>query len=132
MYQRYVIVGITAFAAMWLYIDRVCISTLADDMKADLLVPIAPEPSAEDKLSDEAIAAAKKQKREKNPALGDDVQLTPEEIVAAKKKKWADDRMALALGAFFFTYALFQIPMGSLADRFGRGRCWRSPSRSGR
>ena len=28
----------------------------------------------------------------------------------------------LPLGAFFFTYALFQIPMGSLADRYGTRR----------
>ena len=31
--------------------------------------------------------------------------------------------MSYVLGAFFLTYALFQIPMGALADRFGRGRC---------
>jgi MFS family permease len=122
MPQRYFIVAITAFAAMWLYIDRVCISTLADDMKADLLMPIAPEPSEADELSAEELAAAKKRRREKDPSLGENVQLSAEEIVAAKKKKWADDRMAYALGAFFFTYALFQIPMGSLADRFGARR----------
>lgn len=69
MPQRYVIVGITAVAALLMYIDRVCISILADPIQTDL------------GLSD----------REK----------------------------ARALGAFFFTYALFQIPMGSLADRFG-------------
>ena len=27
--------------------------------------------------------------------------------------------MSFVLGAFFFTYALFQIPIGSLADRYG-------------
>src|SRR5262249_43312741 len=56
---------------------------------------------------------------EANPSLGENVELTHEEIVAALKKQWADKRMAFALGAFFFTYGLFQIPMGSLADRFG-------------
>src|SRR5436190_19528394 len=72
MPQRYLIVGITAFAALWLYIDRVCVSTLADDVQKDL-----------------GLSAAEKE---------------------------------LMLGAFFFTYALFQIPMGSLADRFGARR----------
>ena len=72
MPQRYLIVGITAFAALWLYIDRVCVSTLADDIQKDL-----------------GLAAPEKE---------------------------------LMLGAFFFTYALFQIPMGSLADRFGARR----------
>ena len=69
MPQRYVIVGITAVAALWMYIDRVCFSTLADPIKTDL-------------------------------------GLTPEQ-------------RGDILGAFFLTYALFQIPMGSLADRFG-------------
>lgn len=122
MPQRYLIVAVTSFAAMWLYIDRVCISTLADDIKADLLLPIAPEPTEADQLSDEELAAAKKRKREKNPSLGENVELTPGEVVAAKKKKWADNNMSYALGAFFFTYALFQIPMGSLADRYGARR----------
>jgi MFS family permease len=72
MPQRYVIVGMTSFAALWLYIDRVCLSTLADDVQKDL-----------------GLAA---------------------------------DRKDLILGAFFLTYALFQIPMGSLADRFGARR----------
>ncbi len=119
MPQRYVIVAITAVAALWLYIDRVCFSTLATPMKAELLLPRAPEPSEGDQLSDKEIEAAKKKKRDDNPALGPDVELTAEEIVAAKKKKWADEWMALALGAFFLTYALFQIPMGSLADQYG-------------
>ena len=30
-----------------------------------------------------------------------------------------DDDKSFMLGAFFFTYALFQIPVGALADRFG-------------
>ena len=64
----YLIVGITAVAALFLYIDRVCISILADDMKGDL-------------------------------ALSD-----------AEKEN--------VLSAFFFTYALFQIPVG-VADRYG-------------
>jgi MFS family permease len=72
MPQRYTIVGITAVAALWLYIDRVCLSTLADDVQKDLGLPA--------------------------------------------------DRKDLVLGAFFLTYALFQIPMGSLADRFGARR----------
>ena len=36
MSNRYVIVGITAVAALWLYIDRVCFSTLADPIQKDL------------------------------------------------------------------------------------------------
>ncbi len=63
------LVGITSLAAFWLYIDRICFSTLADPIQKDL-----------------AISDAEKE---------------------------------LILGAFFLTYALFQIPMGSLADRFG-------------
>src|SRR5579872_5108644 len=69
MSKRYVIVGITAVAALWMYIDRVCFSTLADPIQKDLGI--------------------------------------------------TDDEKGLILGAFFFTYALFQIPMGALADRFG-------------
>ena len=72
MPQRYTIVAVTAVAALWLYIDRVCLSTLADDVQRDLGLPA--------------------------------------------------DRKDLVLGAFFLTYALFQIPMGSLADRFGARR----------
>jgi MFS family permease len=122
MPQRYVIVGITAFAALWLYIDRVCFSTLATPMKAELLQPLAPEPGPDDALTDEEMDAARKAKQDANPALGEDVELTPQEIVAAKKKKWADKRMSYALGAFFLTYALFQIPTGTLADRYGARR----------
>lgn len=69
MPQRYFIVGITAVAALFLYIDRVCFSTLADPVQKDLGL--------------------------------------------------SDSEKEFVLGAFFFTYALFQIPMGSLADRFG-------------
>ncbi|HXD86478.1 MAG TPA: MFS transporter [Urbifossiella sp.] len=69
MPQRYFIVGITAVAALWLYIDRVCFSTLADPAQVDLGI--------------------------------------------------TDEQKDFMLGAFFFTYGLFQIPMGSLADRFG-------------
>jgi MFS family permease len=69
MPQRYAIVGITAVAALLLYIDRVCISILADPIQTDL------------GLSD----------RQKESALS----------------------------AFFLTYALFQIPIGALADRVG-------------
>ena len=69
MPQRYVIVGITAVAALLLYIDRVCISILADPIQTDL-------------------GLSERQKES-------------------------------ALSAFFFTYALFQIPVGALADRFG-------------
>ncbi len=69
MPQRYLIVGITAVAAMWMYIDRVCFSTLADPAQQDLGM--------------------------------------------------TDEQKESILSAFFFTYALFQIPMGSLADRFG-------------
>jgi MFS family permease len=119
MSQRYFIVGITAVAALWLYIDRVCFSTLADAMKHELLLPIAPEPTAAEALSPSEIEVAKKKKHEANPSLVENVELSPEDIVAAKKKKWADKRMSFALGAFFLTYALFQIPMGTLADRFG-------------
>ena len=119
MSQRYVIVAITALAALWLYIDRVCFSTLAEPMKRELLLPLAPEPTANDELSDDEIDAAKKRKRDADPALGENVELTPADVVAAKKKTWADERMSFALGAFFLTYALFQIPMGTLADRYG-------------
>lgn len=119
MPQRYIIVAITAVAALWLYIDRVCFSTLATPMKLELLLPIAPEPSKDDQLTDEEIDAAKKAKQDANPSLGENVELTPDEVIAAKKKKWADKRMSYALGAFFLTYALFQIPTGSLADRYG-------------
>ena len=120
MPQRYVIVAITALAALWLYIDRVCFSTLATPMKAELLVPHAPEPTAADTLTDDDIAAAMKKKFGDNPPAG--AQLSPEDVTAAKKKKWADKRMSYALGAFFLTYALFQIPMGTLADRYGARR----------
>src|SRR5262245_53062244 len=66
---RYLVVAVTAIAAMWLYIDRVCFSTLAPD-------------------------------------IGKELGIEPGEL------SWV-------LGAFFFTYALFQIPIGSLADRYG-------------
>jgi MFS family permease len=121
MPQRYVIVAITALAALWMYIDRVCFSTLAEPMKVELLLPLAPEPGPDDKLSDDDHAAAKKRKLKRlgdNPPPGSE-ELTPAEVTAAKKKKWADTRMSYALSAFFLTYALFQIPMGTLADRYG-------------
>lgn len=66
---RYLVVGVTALAAMWMYIDRVCFSTLKKPIAHDLGI---------------------------DP--GD---------------------MSFVLGAFFLTYALFQIPIGSLADRYG-------------
>jgi MFS family permease len=72
MPQRYVIVGITAIAALFLYIDRVCISILADPMKTDLHL--------------------------------------------------TDQQKENVLSAFFLTYALFQIPVGALADRYGPRR----------
>ncbi len=122
MPQRYIIVGITAFAALWLYIDRVCFSTLATPMKRELLLPLAPEPGPHDTLTDEELEETKRTKRDANPSLGEKFELTSADIVAAKKKKWADERMSFALGAFFLTYALFQIPMGSLADRYGTRR----------
>jgi hypothetical protein len=34
--RRWLVVGITAVAAFWLYIDRVCFSTLADPIRTDL------------------------------------------------------------------------------------------------
>lgn len=135
MPQRYVIVAITAVAALWMYIDRVCFSTLAEPMKIELLLPLAPEPSepqdgvfpavvrfffSED-LSPDDLAVAKRKKLKalgENPPPGAD-ELTADDITAAKKKKWADTRMSFALSAFFLTYALFQIPMGTLADRYG-------------
>lgn len=67
--MRYLVVFITAAAAMWMYIDRVCISIVADPIQTDLGL--------------------------------------------------TDREKAKALGAFFLTYALFQIPTGALADRFG-------------
>src|SRR5262245_35948568 len=63
------LVGMTSLAAFWLYIDRVCFSTLADPIQKDLEI--------------------------------------------------SNDQKGVILGAFFLTYALFQIPMGTLADRFG-------------
>src|SRR3954469_10471971 len=66
---RYVIVGVTAVAALWMYIDRVCFSTLS-------------------------------------PNIGADLGIGPKD-------------MSFVLGAFFLTYALFQIPIGSLADVYG-------------
>src|SRR5262245_12991451 len=69
MPYRYLIVGITALAALWLYIDRVCFSTLADPIQKDIGI--------------------------------------------------SDEQKSYMLGAFFLTYALFQIPIGALADRFG-------------
>ncbi|MFO0797107.1 MAG: MFS transporter [Gemmataceae bacterium] len=69
MPNRHVVVWITAVAAMWMYIDRVCVSILADPIQTDLGL--------------------------------------------------TDRERARALGAFFFTYALMQIPGGALADRFG-------------
>jgi MFS family permease len=66
---RYLVVAVTALAALWMYIDRVCFSTLAPDVGAEL--GIAPHD------------------------------------------------MSFVLGAFFLTYALFQIPIGSLADMYG-------------
>ncbi|HKB04331.1 MAG TPA: MFS transporter [Gemmataceae bacterium] len=66
---RYHVVAVTAVAALWMYIDRVCFSTLSPDIGKEL-----------------GIAA---------------------------------NEMSFVLGAFFFTYALFQIPIGSLADRYG-------------
>lgn len=119
MPQRYLVVGITAVAALWLYIDRVSFSTLATPITVELVLPLAPEPSAGDELSDEQIDAAKRKKREADPALGEHVELSAEEVAALQKKKWADGRMSYVLGAFFLTYALFQIPIGTLADRFG-------------
>src|SRR5258708_25257678 len=65
---RYLVVAVTAFAAMWMYIDRVCFSTLS-------------------------------------PGIGKELGIQP-------------DDMSYVLGAFFFSYALFQIPIGSLADRY--------------
>jgi sugar phosphate permease len=66
---RYLVVAVTAFAASWMYIDRVCFSTLAPGIRTELGI--------------------------------------------------SPDDMSYVLGAFFFTYALFQIPVGSLADRYG-------------
>ena len=66
---RYLVVAVTSFAALWMYIDRVCFSTLAPDVGAEL-------------------------------------------GISPKDMSWV-------LGAFFLTYALFQIPIGSLADVYG-------------
>ena len=67
---RYLVVAVTAVAALWMYIDRVCFSTLAPGIRDELGID---------------------------------------------KDNWS-----FVLGAFFFTYALFQIPIGSLADRYGQ------------
>lgn len=34
--RRYVVVGVTSLAALWMYVDRVCLSTLADRIQRDL------------------------------------------------------------------------------------------------
>ncbi len=68
--RRFAILGVTFVAALWMYIDRVCISTLAVSIQADLQL--------------------------------------------------SDRKKGMMLGAFFLTYALFQVPVGSLADRFGQ------------
>jgi MFS family permease len=117
MPQRYVIVGITAVAALWMYIDRVCFSTLATPMRAELLEPLAPDPTGAGELSESAVTAALNKKFDGRPPEG--ARLAPEEVAAIRKRQWADDRMSFILGAFFLTYALFQIPMGNLADRYG-------------
>ena len=67
---RYAVVAVTAVAALWMYIDRVCFSTLS-------------------------------------PNIGEELGIDEAE-------------MAWVLGAFFFTYPLFQVPIGSLADRYGQ------------
>ena len=72
MHKRYLIVAVTAAAALLMYIDRVCVSTVAGDIQRDLGL-----------------------------------------------SKW---ERAYALGAFFVTYALFQIPVGAMADRWGPRR----------
>ncbi len=117
MPQRYVIGAVTALAALWMYIDRVCFSTLATPMKTELLLPHAPDPSELDEPTPREVRAALERKHNGTPPDG--AALTAEEVAAAKRKKWVDDKMSYALGAFFLTYALFQIPMGNLADRFG-------------
>ena len=119
MPYRYFIVAITAVAALWMYIDRVCFSTLAGPMKTELLLPLAPPPGPDDKLNETEIKAATNAKAKKLKVPPEQVELTAEDLDAAKKKKWADSRMSFALSAFFLTYALFQIPMGTLADRYG-------------
>jgi MFS family permease len=63
------VVGMTACAALWMYIDRVCFSTLEKPIRTTLLA---------------------------NP-----------------------EQMSYALGAFFFSYAIFQVPAGAFADRLG-------------
>lgn len=67
--RRYTVVAVAALAALWMYVDRICFSILADPIRNDLAIP----------------------RRE----------------------------MDVVLGAFFFAYALCQIPVGALADRFG-------------
>ena len=69
---------------------------------------------ADVKLSDAEVAAAKKKKRKENPGLGEDVELSPEDIVVAKKKQWADSQMSYALGAFFLTQRLAQLAQAQL------------------
>lgn len=116
MRHRYLIVGMMALASFWLYIDRVCFSTLAKPMTGELLLALAPEPDVAATPTPAEIAAAK---RLRPPSAAGVEDLTAEETRAALKRRWADRRMSYALGAFFLTYALFQIPMGSLADRHG-------------
>ena len=79
---RYVVVLMTAVAALWMYIDRVCFSTLATPIQRSLKID--------------------------------------------------DESMSYVLGAFFFAYALFQVPAGALADRCGGDSPWRLASSVGR
>lgn len=70
---RYGMIAATTLVAVMLYLDRVCLSILSEQIK---------------------------------PLLAD----TPDEQKA---------RFASLTGAFFWTYALFQLPAGWLGDRFG-------------
>ena len=73
---RYTMIAVTSLVAVMLYVDRVCLSILSEQIK---------------------------------PLLGD----TPDE----RKIRFAD-----LTAAFFWTYALFQLPAGWLGDRYGPRR----------
>ena len=89
MPQRYVIVAITAFAALWLYIDRVCFSTLADPMTIDLRPPARPASRRRTtRLSAEQVEAAQEEEaRGRTPRCPSRCELTPAEIDRRSRRR---------------------------------------------
>jgi ACS family glucarate transporter-like MFS transporter len=94
---RYTMIASTTLVAIMLYLDRACLSIL-DRQIYPVLFQISPE------ASDGAAMIA-------SP--------TPVEALELAKQK---ERFALLGSAFFWSYALCQIPAGWLGDRFGARR----------